>query len=132
MLYKTKRIASLFLAVMLISALMVPAMANTTGTTPVTLDSAAAIFNVTVPTALPVNINNQGSVVDYCSRQEHFVVLAKDKSWNHIVFSVSNVLNHGCLVRSYIPQPYYFYTGHTISLPQGQVQDDVHAAQLRS
>jgi len=38
-----------------------------------------------------VNINKQGAVVAYYSRQEHFEVLAKDKSWHLIFFSVSNV-----------------------------------------
>ena len=60
---KSKSLVALVLVVMTIATMFVPAMAiNTTGQTPVSLTTAAAIFNVSVPTVLPVSADSQGNV----------------------------------------------------------------------
>lgn len=60
------------------------------------ISNALAIDNIIVIIFHCCKSNNQGSVVDSYSRQEHFEVLAKDKSWHHIAFSVSSVQSHSC------------------------------------
>lgn len=75
----SKRLLSIFLSgAMMLSALP---MASAAYQTPVTVTSEAAIFNVTIPTALPVSVNDHGAVTTATN-----AVIIND-SWGPVIIS---------------------------------------------